>query len=289
MQLFVRICSYSAPICGSRKSAWLHLVETFLRQKSERRIQEGREDRHQQQQRQSMKVIDKINNGLANHNGVVFSFEFFPPRTEEGIENLYDRMDRMVVHQPAFCDITWGAGGSTSALALDIANKMQNMVRNYKPESSNQSLEFEIWICFFLQFEIWCCLYLLLLWWASQSNEFSIFLWFLEVLEFFSWSLPFMVLESMMWCVILPGEHWFCCWLEILLTWVQMFFHPQFCSHVAPFEVHCTLCSQCQEHKRTWHPVNVFSSSIWHSLLVWECRLTFLLTLNFYWLKLQFR
>jgi hypothetical protein len=120
------------------------LVETFLRQKSERRIQEGREDQHQQQQRQSTKVIDKINNGLANHNGVVFSFEFFPPRTEEGIENLYDRMDRMVVHQPAFCDITWGAGGSTSALALDIANKMQNMVRNYKPESSNQSLEFEI-------------------------------------------------------------------------------------------------------------------------------------------------
>jgi methylenetetrahydrofolate reductase (NADPH) len=74
-----------------------------------------------------MKVIDKINNGLAN-NGVVFSFEFFPPRTEEGIDNLFDRMDRMVVHQPAFCDITWGAGGSTSALTLDIANKMQNMI-----------------------------------------------------------------------------------------------------------------------------------------------------------------
>ncbi|CAK9857165.1 unnamed protein product [Sphagnum jensenii] len=85
-------------------------------------------DRRRQQQRQSMKVIDKINNGLANHNGVVFSFDFFPPRTEEGIENLYDRMDRMVVHQPAFCDITWVAGGSTSALTLDIANKMQNMI-----------------------------------------------------------------------------------------------------------------------------------------------------------------
>jgi methylenetetrahydrofolate reductase (NADPH) len=34
----------------------------------------------------------------------------------------------MVVHQPAFCDITWGAGGSTSALTLDSANKMQNMI-----------------------------------------------------------------------------------------------------------------------------------------------------------------
>lgn len=74
-----------------------------------------------------MKVIDKINNGLAGGN-VVFSFEFFPPKTEEGVENLFDRMDRMVVHQPAFCDITWGAGGSTSAITLDIANKMQNMV-----------------------------------------------------------------------------------------------------------------------------------------------------------------
>ena len=74
-----------------------------------------------------MKVIDKINNGLAGGN-VVFSFEFFPPKTEEGVDNLYDRMDRMVMHQPAFCDITWGAGGSTSAITLDIANKMQNMV-----------------------------------------------------------------------------------------------------------------------------------------------------------------
>jgi methylenetetrahydrofolate reductase (NADPH) len=74
-----------------------------------------------------MKVIDKINNGLAGGN-VVFSFEFFPPKTEEGVENLYDRMDRMVMHQPAFCDITWGAGGSTSAITLDIANKMQNMI-----------------------------------------------------------------------------------------------------------------------------------------------------------------
>ena len=29
-----------------------------------------------------------------------------------------------------FCDITWGAGGSTADLTLDIATKMQNMVRS---------------------------------------------------------------------------------------------------------------------------------------------------------------
>lgn len=28
-----------------------------------------------------------------------------------------------------FCDITWGAGGSTADLTLDIAVKMQNMAR----------------------------------------------------------------------------------------------------------------------------------------------------------------
>ncbi|XP_042416875.1 probable methylenetetrahydrofolate reductase isoform X1 [Zingiber officinale] len=75
-----------------------------------------------------MKVIDKIR-GAANGDGrTVFSFEFFPPKTEEGVENLFDRMDRMVAHNPSFCDITWGAGGSTADLTLDISNRMQNMI-----------------------------------------------------------------------------------------------------------------------------------------------------------------
>ncbi|KAK1575540.1 hypothetical protein Q3G72_006368 [Acer saccharum] len=59
---------------------------------------------------------------------VVFSFEFFPPKTEDGVDNLFERMDRMVSHSPSFCDITWGAGGSTAELTLEIANKMQNMI-----------------------------------------------------------------------------------------------------------------------------------------------------------------
>jgi len=63
------------------------------------------------------RVSDRIKNGLES-NKVVFSFEFFLPKTEEEVENLHDRMDRMVAHQPAFCDITWGAGGTTSTLTL---------------------------------------------------------------------------------------------------------------------------------------------------------------------------
>ncbi|OMO88541.1 Methylenetetrahydrofolate reductase [Corchorus olitorius] len=78
-----------------------------------------------------MKVIDKIKSlqGGEGENGkVVFSFEFFPPKTEDGVDNLFERMDRMVAHNPSFCDITWGAGGSTADLTLDIANKMQNII-----------------------------------------------------------------------------------------------------------------------------------------------------------------
>lgn len=34
----------------------------------------------------------------------------------------------MAAYGPTFCDITWGAGGTTADVTLDIATKMQNMV-----------------------------------------------------------------------------------------------------------------------------------------------------------------
>jgi len=74
-----------------------------------------------------MKVIEKIQQAAADGR-TAFSFEYFPPKTDEGVENLFERMDRMVAHGPSFCDITWGAGGSTADLTLEIANRMQNMV-----------------------------------------------------------------------------------------------------------------------------------------------------------------
>jgi len=57
-----------------------------------------------------------------------YSYEFFPPKTEEGVENLFERMGRMKETGPTFCDITWGAGGSTASVTLDIARRMQKEV-----------------------------------------------------------------------------------------------------------------------------------------------------------------
>ncbi|KAK4695215.1 methylenetetrahydrofolate reductase (NADH), partial [Phenoliferia sp. Uapishka_3] len=42
------------------------------------------------------------------------SFEFFPPKTQDGWANLYSRIEKMKELGPIFVDITWGAGGATS-------------------------------------------------------------------------------------------------------------------------------------------------------------------------------
>ena len=44
------------------------------------------------------------------------------------MENLVDRAERMAAYGPMFCDITWGAGGTTADATLEIARKMQNQV-----------------------------------------------------------------------------------------------------------------------------------------------------------------
>ncbi|XP_039021395.1 methylenetetrahydrofolate reductase 1-like [Hibiscus syriacus] len=75
-----------------------------------------------------IKVIENIQSSPQDQGKVVFSFEFFPPKTEDGVENLFERMDQIVAHNLSFCDITWGTGGSTVDLTLYIANKVQNII-----------------------------------------------------------------------------------------------------------------------------------------------------------------
>ena len=56
-----------------------------------------------------------------------FSFEFFPPKTAQGVQNLYDRMDRMHAFGPSFIDITWGAGGRLSHLTCEMVKVAQSV------------------------------------------------------------------------------------------------------------------------------------------------------------------
>ncbi|EGO59058.1 methylenetetrahydrofolate reductase 1 [Neurospora tetrasperma FGSC 2508] len=54
-----------------------------------------------------------------------FSFEYFPPKTAQGVQNLYDRMDRMYNFGPKFIDITWGAGGRIAELTCEMVAQAQ--------------------------------------------------------------------------------------------------------------------------------------------------------------------
>uniref|UniRef100_A0A0G4FJW1 methylenetetrahydrofolate reductase (NADH) n=1 Tax=Chromera velia CCMP2878 TaxID=1169474 RepID=A0A0G4FJW1_9ALVE len=68
-----------------------------------------------------MRVDQKIREWQEQNPGrYFFSFEYFPPKTETGTLNLYDRLDRMGMLNPMWIDITWGAGGSTADKTMDI-------------------------------------------------------------------------------------------------------------------------------------------------------------------------
>ncbi|KLJ13238.1 methylenetetrahydrofolate reductase (NADPH) [Blastomyces silverae] len=73
-----------------------------------------------------MHIKDKLAHAEATGRPGI-SFEFFPPKTAQGVQNLYDRMDRMHGYGPSFIDITWGAGGRLSELTCEMVNVAQSV------------------------------------------------------------------------------------------------------------------------------------------------------------------
>lgn len=67
--------------------------------------------------------IDQI---LAAGGEPVFSFEFFPPKTEQGEENLYAALADLRPLEPAFVSVTYGAGGSTREKTLEIVKRLRD-------------------------------------------------------------------------------------------------------------------------------------------------------------------
>ncbi len=55
----------------------------------------------------------------------VFSFEFFPPKTEKGEQNLYTALRELKTLEPAFVSVTYGAGGSTRDKTIEIVKRIK--------------------------------------------------------------------------------------------------------------------------------------------------------------------
>ncbi|CCA73873.1 related to MET12-methylenetetrahydrofolate reductase [Serendipita indica DSM 11827] len=71
-----------------------------------------------------MRLSEKIDN--LDSFTPFYTFEFFPPRTEQGFENLVSRIGRLSTLNPLAVSITWGAGGSTKDWSLKLADICRN-------------------------------------------------------------------------------------------------------------------------------------------------------------------
>ena len=55
--------------------------------------------------------------------GLTLSVEFFPPKTDKGEENLFNEIETIKRLNPAFCSVTYGAGGSTREKTIDLVHR----------------------------------------------------------------------------------------------------------------------------------------------------------------------
>src|ERR1700694_3371565 len=56
----------------------------------------------------------------------VISFEFFPPKTDEGDKTLFEKtIPALLQTKPDYCSVTYGAGGGTREKTLMIVDRIQ--------------------------------------------------------------------------------------------------------------------------------------------------------------------
>ena len=57
--------------------------------------------------------------------GLTFSIELFPPKTDQGMENLFRELEGLKKLNPAFYSVTYGAGGSTQDRTFEIVKRLK--------------------------------------------------------------------------------------------------------------------------------------------------------------------
>ena len=70
-------------------------------------------------------MTDDHQHDHVNHDDLIFSFEFFPPKTDKGAENLRAVRNELAALNPRFFSVTYGAGGSTQANTLNTVLEIQ--------------------------------------------------------------------------------------------------------------------------------------------------------------------
>jgi methylenetetrahydrofolate reductase (NADPH) len=67
-----------------------------------------------------MKIIEKLSAQAPS-----FSFEFFPPKDEAGMQRLFESIAELRRYEPAYVSVTWGAGGGTRRLTVELVRRIK--------------------------------------------------------------------------------------------------------------------------------------------------------------------
>jgi methylenetetrahydrofolate reductase (NADH) len=67
-----------------------------------------------------MRIAEALGKGRPS-----FSFEFFPPKTDEGTRALLLTIDELRELEPTFVSVTYGAGGSTRERTVDLVTRIK--------------------------------------------------------------------------------------------------------------------------------------------------------------------
>lgn len=55
----------------------------------------------------------------------VFSFEFFPPKTDDGVRQLFEAISALRELEPTFVSVTYGAGGSVRTRTVELVTRIR--------------------------------------------------------------------------------------------------------------------------------------------------------------------
>ena len=70
-----------------------------------------------------------------------FSFEFFPPKTTQEVDDLLVRAQALKALGPSFISVTYGAGGSTRRNTIDLVCRFQAELREVLTELQDHGVE----------------------------------------------------------------------------------------------------------------------------------------------------
>ncbi len=73
-------------------------------------------------------------------NALTLSFEFFPPKTSDGIATLDNTVKELITVNPDFFSVTFGAGGSTRDGTLETVKKLQKTKISIAPHLASVGL-----------------------------------------------------------------------------------------------------------------------------------------------------